>query len=150
MPTIAVVQMQQGLVHFTSCLGDTQCYQLMLQVGVRTPDIVASMLHCYILKIQRRLDWAYKTANEVNKRDSECSKKQYDLNVKCTKFELGDLVLVRQKAFKEKDKISNRWKINSYHVIKYIGGHLPVYKVQLVGETRRFRFSIGICCFLLL
>ena len=24
-------------------------------------------------------------------------------------------------------------------MIKHVGGHLPVYKVQLVGETTRFR-----------
>ena len=26
-----------------------------------------------------------------------------------------------------------------YHVIEHIGRHLPVYKVQLIGETTKFR-----------
>ena len=26
-----------------------------------------------------------------------------------------------------------------YHVIEHIGRHLPVYKVQLIGETTNFR-----------
>ena len=26
-----------------------------------------------------------------------------------------------------------------YHVIECVGGHLPVYKMQLVGKTTRFR-----------
>ena len=107
----------------------------MYNFGVRTPDIVAATLHGYIQKLQRRLGWAYKTASEVNKKESECSKKWYDQSVKCTKLEPGVLVLVRQK----KHKISNRWENNPYHVIEYIGGHLPVYKVQLVGENTRFR-----------
>ena len=70
-----------------------------VQFGVRTPDIVASTSHGYIQKLQGRLDWAYKTANEVNKKELECSKKRYDQNVKCTNLESGDPVLVRQKAF---------------------------------------------------
>ena len=77
---------------------------------VRTPDIVASTSHGYIQKLQRRLNWAYKTAYEFNKKEAECSKKQYDWNLKCTKLEPEDLVLVRQKAFKGKHKISNRWE----------------------------------------
>ena len=36
------------------------------QFGVRTPDTIASTSHGYIQKLQRRLDRAYKTANEVN------------------------------------------------------------------------------------
>ena len=59
--------------------------------------------------------------------------KQYDQNVKCTKLEPGDLVLVRQKTFKGNHKISNRWENTPYCVIEHVGGHLPVYKVQLVG-----------------
>ena len=40
---------------------------------------------------------------------------------------------------KWKYKISDGWKNIPYHVIQCKGGHLPVYKVQLVGETTRFR-----------
>ena len=42
--------------------------------GVRTPDIVVSTSHGYIQKLQKRLEWAYKTADEVSKKKSECSK----------------------------------------------------------------------------
>ena len=111
-----------------------------VQFGVRTPDIVASTSNGYIQKLQKRLDWAYKTAHEVSKKESECSKRRYDWNVKCTKLEPGDLVLVRQKAFKGKHmKSADRWENTPYHVIQCIGGHLPVYKVQLVDDTTKFR-----------
>ena len=53
-----------------------------VQFGVRTPDIVVSTSHGYIQKFQRRLDWAYKTANVISQKESECSKKWYDQNVK--------------------------------------------------------------------
>ena len=47
--------------------------------------------------------------------------------------------MVRQKAFKGKHKISDRWENTPYHVIQCIGRHLPVYKVQLIDETTKFR-----------
>ena len=43
--------------------------------GVQTPDIVAPISHGYIQKLQKRLEWAYKTADEVSKKESEHSKK---------------------------------------------------------------------------
>ena len=54
-------------------------------------------------------------------------------------MEPGDLALVKQKTFKGKHKISNRWENTPYHVIEHIGEHLPAYKVQLIGETTTFR-----------
>ena len=109
-----------------------------VQFDVRTPHIISSTSLGYIQKLQRRLEWAYKTAHEVSKREAECSKKQYDQKVKCTKLEPWDLDLVRKNTCKEKHKIRDRWKNIPYHVIDHVGGHLPVYKVQLVGETTRF------------
>ena len=135
MLTTAVIQKQQDLVHFTWCLGDIPCYQIDVQFGVRVPDIIASTSHGYIQKLQGRLDWTYK----AGKREAEHSKKWYDQNKKCTKLEPGNLVLVRQKAFKGKHEVNDRWEITPYCVIEHVGGHLPVYKVQLVGETTRFR-----------
>ena len=54
-------------------------------------------------------------------------------------MEPGDLVLVRQKAFKGKHKISDRWENNPYYVIEYVGRHLLVYKVQLIGQATKIR-----------
>ena len=36
-----------------------------IQFGIKTPHIVASTSHGHIQQVQRRLDWAYKTANQV-------------------------------------------------------------------------------------
>ena len=49
-----------------------------VQFGVRTPDIVSSMSHTYVQKLQKRLEWAYKLAQEISKKESECSKRRYD------------------------------------------------------------------------
>ena len=45
-----------------------------IQFGVQTPDINASTLHSYIQKLQRRLEWAYKTSDEVSKRSQNIPK----------------------------------------------------------------------------
>ena len=54
-------------------------------------------------------------------------------------MEPGDPVLDRQKAFKGKHKISDRWDNIPYHVIDHVGKYLSVYKVQLIDETTKFR-----------
>ena len=72
-------------------------------------------------------------------KEIEYSKKWHDQNVRCTKLETGYLVLLRQNAFKGKHKISDRCENTPYHVIQCIGGLLPVYKVQSVDETTKFR-----------
>ena len=108
-----------------------------VEFGVRTPDIVASTSQEYIQKLQKSLKWAYKIAQETSKKELEHSKRRYDQNIKCTKLEIGDLVLVRQKTFKGKHKISDRWKNNPYIIIQCVNEHLLVYKVQLVeGDTK--------------
>ena len=56
--------------------------QIDVQFGVRTPDMVSSTSHGYIQKLQKRLDWAYETVHEGSKKESECSKRRYDQNIK--------------------------------------------------------------------
>ena len=124
LPTEAKINWQEQLstlVHAYNCnhsnvtghspfymmFGRHAMLQIDVQLGERTPDITASTSHGYIQNL-RRLEWAYKTANVINQKESEGFKKQYDQNVTCTKLEPGDLVLVRQKAFKGKCKISDR------------------------------------------
>ena len=47
------------------------------------------------------MEWAYKTANEVVKREQERNKQQYDCKVRC------DKVLLKCTAFKGKHKIQD-------------------------------------------
>ena len=100
---------------------------IYVQFGVRTPDIVALTSSGPIQKPQKKLDWAYKTALNISKKESEHSKRGYNWNVKCTKLESGDLVLLKQKAFKGKHKISDRWENTPHWVIQHIDEHLPIY-----------------------
>ena len=67
LPTEAKINWQEQLSTYVHAYN---CSHSMLpideQFGVRTPDTIASTSHGYIQKLQRRLDWAYETANEVN------------------------------------------------------------------------------------
>ena len=54
--------------------------------------------------------------------------------VRCAKTEVGDLVLIRQKAFKGKNKIVDEWENTPYIVKEQILG-LPVYKVEKKMRT---------------
>ena len=77
-----------------------------IEFGVRTPDLVVTSTKNYVEKLQKRLAWAYKKAQEVNHKENKRNKRIYDKKIRCTKLEVGDKVLVRQKAFKKKHKIS--------------------------------------------
>ena len=46
-----------------------------IQFSLQAPDTLASTSHSYIQKLQRRMEWAYKTANETSKKELEHSKK---------------------------------------------------------------------------
>ena len=63
-----------GFCPFYLLYGRQPMLPIDVQFGVWAQDIVASTLHSYIQKLQRRLEWAYKIANKVSKKESECSK----------------------------------------------------------------------------
>ena len=45
-----------------------------IKFGILTPDIVASTSHGYIQKLQKRLEWAYKTTDKIIKRSQNIPK----------------------------------------------------------------------------
>ena len=49
-----------------------------VQFGVRTPDIISSTSHSYIQMLQKKIEWGYKSAQEISKKVSECSKRKYN------------------------------------------------------------------------
>ena len=88
-----------------------------IDFGVRTPDLVATSTTSYVKKLQKRLAWAFKKVQEVNYKENKRNKKNYDRKVGCSKLEVGDKVLVRQKAFKKKHKIQDKWEEDIYLVV---------------------------------
>ena len=62
----------------------------------------------YVENLKQREEWAYKTANEVIKKEQEWNKWHYDQKVRCTQLEVGDKVLLKCTAFRGKHKIQDR------------------------------------------
>ena len=101
-----------------------------IQFGVRTPDLVAIPHENYVKKLKRRLAWAYNKAKDVTLKMQQQYKRYHDRKIRCTKIEVGDTVLVRQKAFKGKHKIQDRWELSHYKVLEQPNEDIPVFKVQ--------------------
>ena len=57
------------------------------------------------------------------------NKRIYDRKVRCTKLEVGDKVLVRQKAFKKRHKIQDKWEEDVYVVVAQPNDNFPVFIV---------------------
>ena len=78
--------------------------------------------HKYVVKLKSQLQWAYEKDEEVNAKDWKRQKWYYDRKIKCANLYVGDLVLICQKAFKGKHKISDRWKNEPYEIIDKLDG----------------------------
>ena len=100
-----------------------------IEFGVRTPDFIATSTKNYVEKLQKRLAWAYRKAHEVNHIEKTRNKKIYDRKVRCTKLEVGDKVLVGQKAFKRKHKIQDKWEEDVYIMVAQPSDNFPVFTV---------------------
>ena len=83
----------------------------------------------YVEKLKKKLAWAYKKAQEVNHKEDKRNKRIYDKKIRCTKLEVGDKVLVRQKAFKKKHKIQDKWEEDVYVVVAQPNENFPVFIV---------------------
>ena len=132
------------LVHAYNCMESTATkyspYYLMfgrepnlpidIEFGVRTPDLIATSTQNYVEKLEKRLAWAFKKAQEVNEKEKKRNKRNYDKKVRCSRLEIGDRVLVRQKAFKGKHKIQDKWEDYTYIVVDQPAKNTPVFTVQ--------------------
>ena len=109
-----------------------------MEFGVKPQDGVTTTFK-YTERLKHRLDWSYRKAKEVSEREAKRNKRRYDRRIRCTKLQKGDLVLVRQKAYKGKHKIADRWENEPYEVICQIDKRFPVYKVQCKGSEPKTR-----------
>ena len=84
----------------------------------------------YIENLKWRIEWAYKTANEVVNKEQERNKWKYDHKVRCAKLMVGDKVLLKCNAFKGKHKIQDWLENTIYEVIEQPLAKIPVFKIQ--------------------
>ena len=83
------------------------------------------------------MEWAYNKAREVSAKEAKRSKKRYDQKVRCSKLDIGDIVLVRQKGFTGKHKVADRWEKDYYEVMSQKSSEVPVFVVKSLGKDKR-------------
>ena len=85
------------------------------------------------------MKWAFKKPEERSLKESTRQKRYYDKKVKCSELQPGDMVLVRQKVFKGKHKIQDKWENTPYKVVEQINPNLPVFCVESTGDSNKTR-----------
>ena len=68
----------------------------------------------YVTQLKRRLRFAHKKAQQAGSRQQARYKGLHDQRCRGAELEVGDLVLVRQTAWKGKHKIQDRWESDEY------------------------------------
>ena len=84
----------------------------------------------YVSQLKRRLQFAHKKAKQTAKRKQAKHRELYDQKCRGAELEVGDLVLVKQTAWKGRHKIQDRWEGEEYQVV----GSLPL--VSCVHDKR--------------
>ena len=102
--------------------------------GLPNPDMEAVIHERYVKQLQSRLKWSYGVAQHRNQKEAARQKKYYDLKVRCAPLKGGDLVVPRQKSFRGKCKIQDRWDSTLYEVIEIPYPDMPVFKIQPQGD----------------
>ena len=91
----------------------------------------------YGAQLQNALQDAYSTARKATEAAAKKSKQRYDQNVRGANPQEGDVVLVKNLAFKGKHKLTNKWETPPYKVCRKPCQDAPVYVVKrLDGEGR--------------
>ena len=136
------------LVHAYNCAQPDSTgfspYYLIFGRNPRLPvDIVFGLRKAvkgsnYIKDLRDRLNHAYHLATEASKRSQQKQKEGYDTRVRGATITVGDRVLVKIVAFKEKHKLADKWEQEPYRVLGQPIPDIPVFTVQREdGENRR-------------
>ena len=59
--------------------------------------------------------------------------------VRCSKLDVGDIVMVRQKGFTGKHKVADRWEKDYYEVISQKPNGIPLFVIKSLGKDKRER-----------
>ena len=101
-----------------------------IRFGANTADWKFNTSTKDVENLKKRVEWAYKTANEVVKEEQKWNKWHYDCKVRCAQSKVGDKVLLKCTAFKGKHKIQDRWENIIHKVIEHPLGKIPVFKIK--------------------
>ena len=71
----------------------------------------------YVSQLKRRLRFAHIKAKQMAKRQQAKHSKLYDQRCRGADLEVGDIVLVKQTAWKGRHKIHDRWESEEYQLV---------------------------------
>ena len=87
----------------------------------------------YISQLKKRLQFAYRKAKHMAQKQQARHRGLYNLRCRGATLSVGDLVLVKQTAWKGRHKIQDRWEDREYQVVEQPTPGIPVYKVKSLG-----------------
>ena len=90
----------------------------------------------YVSQLRRRLRFAHNKAKLVASKQRARHKGLYDRNCRGATLDTGDLVLVKQAAWKGRHKIQDRWEEEEYQVVDQPTPGVPVYVVKSIAGGR--------------
>ena len=92
----------------------------------------------YISELRKRLTFAHRKASHMAQRQQAKHRELYDMKCRSAALDVGDLVLVKQTAWKGRHKIQDRWESGEYQVVGQPTPGVPVYSVTRVvgGKTK--------------
>ena len=108
-------------------------------LDLHTPGSGARCQSEYVRDLQTRLKATYKVAHEAIVKSANRAKKHYDIRVRGSVPEIGDLVLVKLVGLTGKHKLADQWETEPYRIIRKPDASMPVYVVQRsdsVGKER--------------
>ena len=108
-----------------------------LVFGTCSAELRGNTSHKYVKDLEHRLKWAYKTANQIIAKEQDKMKRNYDRRVRCSKVQVGDLVLLKRTAFHGKHKIRDRWEKSTFKVIAQPDKSIPVFKVTALDDPMK-------------
>ena len=108
-------------------------------LDLHTPGSGARCQSEYVRDLQTCLKATYKVAHEAIVKSANRAKKHYDIRVRGSVPEIGDLVLVKLVGLTGKHKLADKWETEPYRIIGKPDASMPVYVVQRsdgVGKER--------------
>ena len=87
----------------------------------------------YISQLRKRLTFAHRKARHMAQRQQAKHRELYDMNCRNAALDVGDLVLVKQTAWKGRHKIQDRWESGEYQVVGQPTPGVPAYSVKRVA-----------------
>ena len=90
----------------------------------------------YVSQLRRQLKFAHNKAKLVASRQQARHKGLYDRKCRGATLDIGDLVLVKQTAWKGRHKIQDCWEEEDYQVVDQLTPGVPVYVVKSIAVGR--------------